>query len=64
MHTYLTSMKGGGRGNQLATGNWEGNKHTCTITTKEHSWVRRGIPWDVDDLFTIGLGIRWAEVND
>lgn len=33
-----------------------GRDHTCTITIKEHSWVRRGIPWDVDDLFTFGLG--------
>jgi hypothetical protein len=33
-----------------------GRDHTCTITIKEHSWVRRRIPWDVDDLFTFGLG--------
>ncbi|PTB55178.1 hypothetical protein M431DRAFT_438558 [Trichoderma harzianum CBS 226.95] len=57
-HALSTSMKGGGGGGTLYW-HWEleGN-HVLLLLLLEHSWVRRGIPWDVDDwvLFFIGLG--------
>lgn len=56
-------MEGGwGEQHHRTIRNWEGPH--CTITIKEHSWVRRGIPWDVDDLFTFGLGnMIWATIE-
>lgn len=51
-------MKGGGGGTLYWHWELEGNHVLLLLLLLEHSWVRRGIPWDVDDwvLFFIGLG--------